>query len=91
MTNKITKEEVGTVEELTADANILDKTLRNFVLVVKREMQNQEVSASAIARKVGIHPAGMFRILSGRLNITIDTMTKILDAIGIEIQYVRSE
>ena len=84
----------STYERLISDPKqkkIFEKELKEFALseLVLAAMENDHISVRRLAKMAGISPTIVQGLKSGnKTNITLDTMQKILDAIGYQIIFV---
>jgi DNA-binding phage protein len=78
----------GVFEDVDND-NAYLKFLNKFINLIKFEMVKKEYTITSLARACDMHPASMSRVLSGRLNITISTMYRIMNVLGIEMDFAQ--
>jgi len=58
--------------------------LNRIALIVKEK----GITQIALSEKTGLQQDYISRIFSGKINPTLDTLTKICDAVGIDIEFI---
>ena len=66
---------------------IIEGTLMQFVNKITIEMEEQGISKSALAQKIGKKPPFVTRVMQGNSNITLATMVEILVALGLKFDF----
>lgn len=87
----------STYEEFIEDAEqkaLLDKEYKELLIseLLLAAMKEDHISVRKLAAAAGVSPTIIQSLRSGnKLNITIDTLSKILDAIGYQIIFAPKE
>lgn len=55
---------------------------------IREARERTGLSQAALAEKIGMHRENMIRVEKGRTNLTVETMMKIADALGLSLQIV---
>jgi predicted transcriptional regulator len=59
---------------------------RELIEAIQREMKRQEISQSELARRAGVPQPNISRILAGGRGKISSELTRVLDALGLEIE-----
>jgi transcriptional regulator with XRE-family HTH domain len=70
--------------EAHADYSVAGAILE-FTESLVREMERQGVTRSELARRIGVTPAYVTKILRGQANFTLDTMVRLARALGSDL------
>ena len=76
MENKTPGGEAREVEILAVEAT------RRFIIEVEELMERRLITKAELARRMGVSPAQVTRLLAGRRNLTIRSMAAIAHALG---------
>ncbi len=55
---------------------------------IREARERTGLSQAALAERIGMHRENMIRVEKGRTNLTVETMMKIADALGLSLQIV---
>lgn len=59
--------------------------------LIKEELEKRNIKQKDLAKAVGITPVAINYFLSGKQNIKLNNLLKILDFLGLEIEIKRKE
>ncbi|UXQ89017.1 transcriptional regulator [Bacillus phage Thurquoise] len=68
----------------------MHKTKLNISDTLRSEINQQETTTRKLASEVGLHQPQISKVLTGT-NYQIDTLIKVLDGLGLEIQLVQKK
>lgn len=71
--------------EVISSLFIMNEQLKNFGHNVEMQMTHQELSTAALAKRAGISPKTLNNLLNGRHAPQLDVLTKIADALKVEL------
>lgn len=79
-----TPEEIRNRREQIINAPWLNRSTK-IALRIRKELRLQGLSQSDLARLIGVTPAAITKILSGKENLSLQTICKVEEALGTQI------